>query len=96
MKQSYQELTDEIVREIAVLSDYEPQAFFWFMKHYEPKRFERMTFDTNGSIPYSEVLSEILSDLVTCRMYDRPWKYKSFDKILIRRLKIEKIKNNIK
>lgn len=94
MGQSYQELTKEVIEELLLLSDYNPQEYFWVLKQYEPKRFERMWFDTNGSEPYSETLSQILSDLVICRLYNRPWKYKSFDKTLIRRLKIEQIKSN--
>lgn len=94
MNQTYQELTEEVIKELPLLSNYDPQEFFWIMKQNEPERFERMTFDTNGWMPYSEDLSSILMDLLICGMYDRPWKYKSLDDNLIRSLKIKQIKNN--
>ena len=94
MSQSYQELTEEVIKELPLLSNYEPQGFFWLLKQNEPERFKRMTFDTNGYEPYSETLSEILSDLVMAGLYNRPWKYKEVDENLIRRLKIEQIRNN--
>ena len=96
MKQTYQELTKEVIKELPLLSNYDPQQFFWIMKLYEPKRFERMTFDTNSWKPYSSTLVTILSDLVICGMYKRPFGYIPFNKNLIRSIKIKHIKNNIK
>ena len=95
MGQTYQELTEEVIKELPLLSNYDPQEFFWIMKQNEPKRFERMGFDTNGWQPYSKTLCEILSDLMLCGMYKGPFrKYKKVDNNLLRRLKIEQIKSN--
>ena len=91
MSQTYQELTKEVIQELPLLSNYEPQEYFWLLKQNEPKRFERMTFDTNGHQPYSETLSEILMDLVICGLYNRPWKYIKVDENLTRSLKIRKL-----
>lgn len=91
MKQSYQELTKEIIKEIKQLGDCEPQEYFWILKQEDPQRFERMWFDTNGHVPYSETLSEILFDLVLSGNYMRPWKYKELNRNFIRSLKIKHI-----
>ena len=94
MHQTYQQLTHEIVDELHRVSDYNPQEYFWLLKQNDPKRFERMTFDTNSYKPHSDVLSGILMDLLVCGIYKKPCKYKELDKNLIRSLKIKKIKNN--
>ena len=94
MEQTYQELTKEVIKELPLLSNYDPQEFFWILKKNEPERFERMYFDTNSHQPYSDTLSVLMVDLMICGKYTRPYKYMKLDENLIRRLKIEQIRNN--
>ena len=93
MGQTYQELTKEVIKELPLLSNYEPQEFFWILKQNEPERFERMWFDTNSWQPYSDTLSVLMVDLMICGKYIRPYKYIKLDENLIRRLKIEQLIN---
>ena len=93
MKQTYQELTKEVCKELGGLGEHEPQRYFWLLKQENPDRFERMWFDTNGHEPYSDTLSDILFDLVVCGLYNRPWRYKKINKNFIRSLKIKQIIN---
>jgi hypothetical protein len=96
MEQTYQELVEEVIKELPILLDYDPQEFFWVLKQNEPERFERMRFDMNMAQPFSSTLSWIISDLEICKLYNRPWKSKHLDENLIRSLKIRQIKNSIK
>jgi hypothetical protein len=77
MKQSYQEVSKEVRKELIHLIEItpqpDPQKYFWDLKKKNPKKFERLTFDTNGFEPYSETLSEILMDCVVCGMIFHNW-----------------------
>jgi hypothetical protein len=60
--QSYQEVSIEVLKELPNVKS-NPQHFFFCLKQKNPKRFERLYFDTNGHNPFSEDLSNILFDL---------------------------------
>jgi hypothetical protein len=68
--QSYQEVSrvilEELVRNPVKFKDLEHHKYFYYLKMKEPKKYERLTFDTNGGTPYSRDLSEIFLDFKTC------------------------------
>lgn len=70
MGQSYQEVYKVIESDIRKLGnkklneiskDY--HVYFYNLKQENPKRYERLNFDTNGHKPYSSDLECILTDL---------------------------------
>jgi hypothetical protein len=69
--QTYQELSKEVEKELKDINVKDPQNYFWELKKIDPKRFERMDFDTNGHKPYSITLSEILMDLHIAGIWKR-------------------------
>ena len=67
--QSYQEVTKEIIKEISFfkeLKNVDIHKYFFDLKKKEPNRFERLLYDTNGHIPISNTLDDILQDLMLC------------------------------
>ena len=42
------------------------QKHFYYLKSKCPEKYERLTFDTNGSEPFSKDLESILCDFRTC------------------------------
>jgi hypothetical protein len=67
--QSYQIVFIEVQKELPNLGKKDPQEFFWNLKQQEPLRFERLYYDTNGHTPYSETVSDIMSDLYMAGLY---------------------------
>lgn len=75
-KQTYQEVFDIIEEDIKRLRrKYGIETlgevknihkYFYKRKLRHPEKYERLRFDTNGSIPYSEDLEEILGDFRVC------------------------------
>jgi hypothetical protein len=53
-------------RGVETLLDMDVQRYFFKMKEKHPDRYERLTFDTNGHQPYSEDLSDVLTNLRAC------------------------------
>jgi hypothetical protein len=67
MKQSYQEVTSEVLRELPNLKGVY-QEFFYNLKQQQPKRFERLVYDTNGR-PFSSDLESVMFDLHISGLY---------------------------
>ena len=73
MGQTYQELSDIVKKDLMKLKksginnldEINFQDFFYIRKRTNPRRYERVRFDTNGHKPYSEDLEQIRSSLVT-------------------------------
>lgn len=63
--QTYQEVYKEVEKELKNIKG-DKYDFFYNLKMQQPKRFERLTFDTNGHSPYSEDLSDIFFDFLLC------------------------------
>lgn len=73
-KQTYQEVTEVIIKDlkelkksgVKALDDIDVQDYFYKRKLKSPELYERLNFDTNGHKPFSEDLSSIISDLLIC------------------------------
>ena len=67
IKQSYQEVSKEIIDEIKkgklAKTSLQYQSYFYNLQKKQPARFERLMFDINGQEPFSEDLEDILRDL---------------------------------
>jgi len=72
--QSYQEVSKTILEELVLnpidFNKRNYQEYFYNLKLKEPERYERLMFDTNGHEPYSEDLSQIFSDFLSCGFVD--------------------------
>jgi hypothetical protein len=70
IKQTYQEVSKVILEELVVnptnFKKLEHHKYFYDLKLKNPKKYERLTFDTNGAEPYCETLSSIFSDFRRC------------------------------
>jgi hypothetical protein len=87
-EQSYQEVFKVILRELVEskvnLKEVDPHEYFYILKSEYPKRYQRLTFDTNRAEPFSETLEEILGDFRVCVFIDFDNKIvsSSIDKIM--------------
>jgi hypothetical protein len=85
MKQSYQELSRVIARDLVGLSKLgvkntnkinikefqgDHQGYFFYRKNKFPDKYGRLAFDTNGHTPYSKDLGEIMMDFIICGFLD--------------------------
>jgi len=61
--QSYQQVTVEVQKELDNFKGNDIHVHFYKLKQQFPERFERLLFDTNGELPFSEDLEQILLDL---------------------------------
>lgn len=72
-EQFYQEVSIVIMRELVKskvnLKETDPQDYFYNLKSKYPKKYEGLTFDTNGE-PFSKDLSSILFDFKVCGFMD--------------------------
>lgn len=77
MSQSYQEVSKIIKVDLKRLSNKKLneinfQEYFYEKQNKNPKRYERIVFDTNSEEPYSSALARILSSLrVSHFLYSR-------------------------
>jgi hypothetical protein len=72
IEQTYQQLTQEILKELPNVKG-NIQIYFYKIKKENPKRFERLFYNTNGHIPHSEDLENILFDLSIAGLYKYRW-----------------------
>jgi len=71
--QSYQEVSKVMEKDIEQLKEMgiksldnlDVQNYFFKKKQNNPEKYERLNFDTNGHEPYSETVSNIVSDFLT-------------------------------
>lgn len=64
VQQTFQEVSDEVKKELLLLTKKcNIQKHFFGLKTKEPIRFERLFYDENGHTPFSEDLESILSTL---------------------------------
>lgn len=60
--QTYQELTDAVLKELPYVKG-NKQSHFYVQKKLHPKRYERLDYDENGQTPFSKTLESIIFDL---------------------------------
>lgn len=85
VRQSYQKLSRVIAKDLIVLDKLgikniekitlrgkkeNSDEYFWYRKNKHPKLYERLTFDTNGHMPFSETLGDIIMDFMISGFLD--------------------------
>ena len=75
MSQTFQQVSKKILKEMEHIPDNvdDLHIYFYELKKKFPKQFERLLFDTNGFLPYSEDLCEILSHAKMAGQLNSKW-----------------------